>query len=342
MKCNILGPSVFLPIIKFTRVRLMNTQPMALFKIPLISLLLTITCLSLAGQDSLTTSFRRARMEKKLWITGAAHVGLYTGSLLVLNEAWYKGYPKQSLASFNDSHEWLQTDKFGHAWTAYNLGRASSAAWQWAGLNKRQSAIAGASAGFAFLTVIEFLDGRSSNWGWSWSDIAANSFGTGLYLGQELAWGEQRIRYKFSFHGKSYIDPMLENRSDKLFGKSWYERMLKDYNGQTYWLSVNIKSFTPQSKWPAWLNVALGYGADGMFGGFDNTGRDENGNVIFDRRDIARVRQFYLSPDIDWMKIKTSRKWLKTAFYILNSFKFPAPSLMINSRGNIRFQPFYF
>lgn len=321
---------------------MMDNQPPVLLKFTLIIGMLFWGYLPVSGQDSLSRASHPEGSRQRLWLTGAAHIGLYTGSLLVLNEAWYKGYPKQSLASFDDSREWLQTDKFGHAWTAYNLGRASAASWQWAGLNKKQSAIAGASAGFAFLTVIEFLDGRSSNWGWSWSDIAANSLGTGLYLGQELAWGEQRIRYKFSFHRKSYIDPSLENRSDKLFGKSWYERMLKDYNGQTYWLSLNLRSFAPQSRWPAWLNLAVGYGADGMFGGFDNTAKDNSGNIIFDRTDIARVRQFYLSPDIDWMKIKTKRKWLKTAFYILNSFKFPAPSLMLNSKGKVRFQPFYF
>jgi hypothetical protein len=31
----------------------------------------------------------------------------------------------------------------------------------------------------------------------------------------------------------------------------------KDYNGQTYWLSVNLHSFI---KAPKWLNLAIGYG----------------------------------------------------------------------------------
>ena len=54
------------------------------------------------------------------------------------------------------------------------------------------------------------------------------------------------------------------------------ERMLKDYNGQTYWLSANLKSFFQGSNIPAWLNVAVGYGADGMFGGFENKWIDED------------------------------------------------------------------
>ena len=52
--------------------------------------------------------------------------------------------------------------------------------------------------------------------------------------------------------------------------------MLKDYNGQTYWLSANLKSFFPGSNIPPWLNVAIGYGADGMFGGFENKWIDED------------------------------------------------------------------
>ena len=43
--------------------------------------------------------------------------------------------------------------------------------------------------------------------------------------------------------------------------------MLKDYNAQTYWFSANLKSFFPEIKFTAWLNVAVGYGAEGMFGG---------------------------------------------------------------------------
>ncbi len=35
--------------------------------------------------------------------------------------------------------------------------------------------------------------------------------------------------------------------------------MLKDYNGQTYWLSFNVASFLPtNSGFPYWLNMSLG------------------------------------------------------------------------------------
>jgi hypothetical protein len=213
--------------------------------------------------------------------------------------------------------------------------------WRWAGLSQKKSAIIGGLSGAAYLTVIEFLDAHSSQWGWSWGDIAANIFGSGIFISQELLWKEQRIQYKFSFHTKSYGEQQLDQRAGDLFGESWYERMLKDYNAQTYWLSANIKSFFPKSKIPAWLNVAAGYGADGMFGGFENKWTDESGNEVT-RYDIPRIRQFYIAPDIDFTKIKTNKKWLRTALFVLNSFKCPAPVLMLDSKGKFKAYAFYF
>lgn len=293
-------------------------------------LILSIPVKGLAQDSTQTTSHIDP---KRLTAVTGLHIGLYTGTLLVLNQTWYKDYPRESLHSFDDSKEWQQVDKIGHGWSAYNLARASAASWQWAGKDKRSSALLGAGSAFAFMTVIELLDGTSSNWGWSWSDMAANTIGSGLFLAQELAWKEQRIQYKFSFHTYNYKESSLEQRADALYGKKWYERMLKDYNAQTYWFSANLRSFFPDSKLPPWLNLAVGYGADGMYGGFENLAKNPAGQVIFDRRDIARVRQYYISPDIDFTKIKTNKKWLKTAFFMLNAFKMPAPSLLINKKG---------
>lgn len=276
------------------------------------------------------------------WLVSGFHISSYTGTLLLLNNAWYKNYPKVALHSFNDSKEWLQMDKIGHAWSSYGLSRSSFTSWKWSGMSDKKATLLGSLSGFSFLTVIEILDGKSQKWGWSWSDMAANAFGTSLFLGQQLAWKEQRIMLKFSFHKNNYQTTPLNTRADDLFGASWYERMLKDYNGQTYWLSTNLKSLNRDSHFPPWLNIAVGYGAEGMFGGFENREIRIDGSVPFDRRDIARVRQFYLSPDIDFQRLGSKNKWVKTLCFILNGFKFPAPALMLDSRGNFHAYWFYF
>jgi uncharacterized protein YfiM (DUF2279 family) len=284
----------------------------------------------------------KQKRNRTILISGVNVIG-YGGSLILFSSAWYKDFPKSKFHTFNDSKEWLQVDKVGHAWAAYNTGKASSAMWQWTGMSNKKATLLGGISGAAYLTVIEFLDGRSSQWGWSWADIAANLTGSGLFISQQLAWQEQRIQFKFSFHKKNYGEPQLNKRADNLYGTSWYERMLKDYNGQTYWFSANIKSFFPDSKLPAWLNIAAGYGADGMFGGFSNQWTETPySSLLIDRSDIKRVRQFYLAPDIDFTKIKTNKKWLRTAFHFLNAFKMPAPALMIDCKGKFKAYALYF
>jgi hypothetical protein len=68
-------------------------------------------------------------------------------------------------------------------------------------------------------------------------------FGTALFVSQELLWKEQRITPKFSFHTTQYAQ-----YRPNVLGSSLAEQMLKDYNGQTYWLSVNLHSFYKGSK----------------------------------------------------------------------------------------------
>ena len=278
--------------------------------------------------------------KRRLAVT-AINIAGYGGSLIVLNSAWYKDYPRTSFHVFDDSREWLQVDKIGHGWTAYNTSRASTAMWRWAGLKPKKAAWIGSLSGVGYLTVIEFLDARSERWGWTWSDISANILGSAGFLSQELLWSEQRIQFKYSFHPREYNDPILNNRVNNLYGSSWYEKMLKDYNAQTYWLSFNLKSFWKNSNLPAWLNIAAGYGANGLYGGFENKWTDNNGNEI-NRNDIARKREFYLATDVDLTKIKTKSKAIRVGLAVLNSLKFPTPALMVNNKGKWKFYPLYF
>ena len=278
---------------------------------------------------------------KRQWIVGGVNVIGYGASLIIFSNTWYDDYPKTSFHTFDDSKEWLQMDKVGHGWAAYNTGRASTEMWKWAGLSNKKATWIGGLSGTVYLTVIELLDAHSAKWGWSWSDMAANILGSGLYVSQQLGWEEQRIQFKFSFHYKNYSDPMLNERSDDLFGSSKVERMLKDYNGQTYWLSANLRSFFQGSNIPRWLNIAIGYGADGMFGGFENIWIDEDTGLPVDRTDIKRYRQWFLAPDINFSKIKTNSKGVKLLLGFLDAFKFPAPSLEL-SNGKFKVHAIHF
>lgn len=187
---------------------------------------------------------------------------LATATLIGLNELWYKDFSRSKFHVINDNGEWLQMDKIGHVMSAYYVGRIGAEVLNWSGVSKKDQLIYGSTLGFAFLTAVEVFDGYSQEWGFSWSDMASNALGTGLYVGQESLWEEQRFVLKYSFHRTKYA----EQRPEKL-GENLLEEALKDYNGQTYWLSANLRSFFKESKLPPWLNLAVGYGAHGMLTG---------------------------------------------------------------------------
>lgn len=265
---------------------------------------------------------------KTLVISEAA---LGTAALVGLNQVWYADYPKSNFHFINDNAEWLQMDKAGHVFSAYHLGSLGTNAMKWSGANQQSQLLYGATLGLAFLTTVEVFDGYSANWGASLGDVAANVSGTALYVSQELLWQEQRIVPKFSFHTTPYAAARPE-----VLGSSLQEQLLKDYNGQTYWLSFNIHSFAPRSKVPKWLNVAIGYGAEGMI-----TGDDAFVNTIF-LPESKRYRQFYLSLDVDLTKIETKSHFLKTILTICNTIKIPAPTFEIKGLGGSKWHFVYF
>ena len=276
----------------------------------------------LTPSDTLNTGRRNA-----LVITEASVIGL---SLVGLNQLWYADYEKSKLHTLNDNDEWLQMDKFGHVFSSYQVGRAGAELLHWSGVGKKDQLLYGATLGFGFLTVVEVFDGYSKEWGFSWGDMISNAAGTGLYIGQELLWKEQRITLKYSFHQTKYAS----QRPDKL-GEGLLEEILKDYNGQTYWLSANVRSFLKNEKIPKWLNVAFGYGAEGML-----TGNNETEDLSF--LNSNRKRQYYLSLDIDLSRIKTDSHFLKSVFSVLNVIKVPFPTLEFNDKNGIKFHAIYF
>lgn len=260
-----------------------------------------------------------------------SEVVVSSAALLALSQLWYKDYPKSDFHLLNDNAHWLQMDKAGHAFSAYHLGRFGAEALEWSGSSKKNQRIYGATLGFVFLSAVEIMDGFSAEWGASYGDVLANASGTALYVSQDLLWNEQRITPKFSFHQTVY-----STARPGTLGKSWNEQIIKDYNGQTYWLSANVASFIPNTKIPKWLNLAIGYGAEGMI-----TGEDALINTIF-LPESKRIRQFYLSFDVDLTRIETKNATLKTIFSVFNTLKIPAPTLEISGKGNLKFYSIYF
>ena len=277
----------------------------------------------------------------RVWLVAGGHVALWTASYIALNKAWYADYPRSDFHFYNDNGEWNQMDKAGHSWTTYQVSRISAGLWKWSGLSDRKSVWLGGISGLAYQSIIEIQDGFSQEWGFSWGDMAANTLGAAGFVAQQLGWKEQRISIKLSYWPYDYNSLELKSRRNQLSGESLPERLLKDYNSQTYWLSANVHAFLPNSTWPAWLNMAVGYKSDGMFGGYENKWIDKEGNTI-SRYDIPRVRHFLLSPDVDFTKIKTNKKWLRTVLSLANMVKIPAPALALSSKGKLKAYALYY
>lgn len=260
-----------------------------------------------------------------------SEIAVGAGTLIGLNQLWYADYPRSNFHFINDNSDWLQMDKAGHAFSSYHLGRLSSEMLKWSGVSKRKQLLYGSGVGFVFLTAVEVLDGYSSQWGASTGDIIANASGTALYVSQELIWNEQRITPKFSFHTTKYADL----RPDVL-GSSFSEQILKDYNGQTYWLSFNLYSFAKGTKIPKWLNLAVGYGAEAMISA------NQKNNSIYSSTGTRPFRQFYLSLDINLTKINTNSSLLKTLFSVINTIKVPAPTIEFKRFNDVKYHLIYF
>ena len=251
----------------------------------------------------------------------------YAGSMLVLQNAWYRNRKMVPFHFFNDNKAYLQVDKFGHSFGSYV---ESYIGYQWlknSGVGKTKALIFGGTMGLIMQTPIEIMDGIHEGWGFSWGDMAANAFGSALVIGQELLWNEQLVKYKFSYWESTY-----SQRANGYLGKTTLDKLLKDYNGHTYWLSMPVNKIIQHKRIPSWLNIAVGYGANGLFGEFENAS-NYNGVQI---EPTTRYRQYLLSLDIDWTKIKTHSKFMKVILTGMTFIKLPFPTFEISSEGKLK------
>lgn len=279
-----------------------------------------ITCPSKAQPGAVDDSLRTDLKARRI---GTVVVGgaLIAGSLISLDQAWYSQYERTPFHFFNDGDEWKQMDKLGHGFAAYTVGRWGHGLMRWCAYPEKSSVWIGGTLGLAYLTAVECLDGTSAEWGFSGWDMVANVAGSGLFIGQQLGWRDQRMVLKYSAHLTDYA-PLRPS----VLGEGTGERVLKDYNGCTFWLSVNLSSFGTRGV-PAWLNMSAGYGAEGML-----TAEAEPG----------QYRQYYLSPDIDLTRIRTKNRTVRSVLFVLNCIKVPMPALEYSDPGGLQWHWLYF
>jgi len=235
-------------------------------------------------------------------------------------------------------------DKMGHVFTAYFQGVMGYKMARWTGLKEQKAVTIGVVAGSLFQTTVEIMDGFSSKWGFSLTDMGANVIGSGSFALQQRIWGQQKIMFKIASWPQSYPEDLIKSDQDfyttpafrarSLFGSSNLERFLKDYNAQSYWMSFNINSFVPQSKLPDWLNIAVGYSGNNMLGGYENVWELNGNQFIYDQ---VRYKQYMLGLDVDLSRIKTKKHFVRALLTAINFYKLPMPAIEITSQGDVQF-----
>ena len=179
------------------------------------------------------------------------------------------------------------------------------------------------------MTSIELLDGRSAQWGFSWGDMIANTSGIFLFSAQDFLWNEQRITLKFSYTPSSFA-----SYNEEVLGRNFQQRILKDYNAQTYWASFNVHKFLASgATFPRWLNIAIGYGATKM---------TSANFVVDDVNNFQREREFYFSFDADLERVQWKKKWMRRTAKVLSFIKIPGPTLEIREGGNLKLHGLFF
>lgn len=262
---------------------------------------------------------------------GFVHLGLSSSLIatpLILKNYWYTN--SGDFHFFNDAKNWNGMDKLGHCFSAYHLTKQANQLYTHSGTPKKRALIYSSIYSTLFQTSFEILDGFQSEYGFSFADVGANTLGTLLYTGQELLWQEQKIKIKFSYAPSAYAQYRPE-----ILGSTHTERILKDYNGQTYWFSFSpLHLFNSNSRNNSKVQLSLGYSTNAKLKGDVNV-------YAINNKSFRAYNSFYMSLDINFNNIYFKREFFRKVFSVFNTIKFPLPTLEF-SRGEINFHPIYF
>ena len=298
---------------------------MKLFKIRSFNYLFLLLATFIQICNSAQENNSRDSTRKKNIILNSTALGATSLSYFGLYNLWYKKYPQTSFHFFNDLEEWNYMDKTGHIFSSYQVARKGHLFLE--RKNIENPIEKSCFYSLFFMLGIEVLDGFSTEWGFSNYDLISNFVGTGLFYIQEKKFNYQFLKLKFSSH----LSPYAAYRPT-LLGNNFSERIFKDYNGQTYWITIDLNTKIQEKfKLFKYINLALGYSIDGFTGARNNP----NLNCV-ECNNLIRQSQYLLSFDLDLTEIETKNKFLKLLFNTFSIIKFPAPAVLIQNKSQFK------
>ncbi len=262
-----------------------------------------IAAAGIAPSNPDSTSINTSRLA----IVGGVLVGGITAIHIYQSYGWWK----DNRAPFHfreDLKYGLNVDKIGHMYGGIVLSFIFDRSLRWANFSDESALLWGAGGALLFQTYVEMEDGFST-WGFDRVDFASDVAGSLYPIGQHYIPFMRNFDIKFSYHPSDLI-----NEPGGVGFKGQRHIMFDDYEGQTLWLSFNVRNLLPapaDSFWPAWLCLAAGYGA----------------------RDVARTnpyRVYFIALDLDMRKvIPQDTPFLKLLGEALNFIHFPMPAVKL-------------
>jgi len=170
-------------------------------------------------QNSAAASWWSAQpKEKKLLYTNLGAIGAITlyglaewdygsGNLSSANERWFQQHTKYGGA-----------DKLGHFWGTYVFADALSAVYQNYGYPAHQAGIYGAFSAWVVQGFMELGDATSPSQGFSWEDVAANTFGAAasmlMHRYPEL---DRKIDFRIEYVPESEVNGLFDDYSNHYY-----------------------------------------------------------------------------------------------------------------------------
>ena len=206
----------------------------------------------------------QTQVAQKKWKKPTLYAGYgiaYAGFSYQMSQHFFTTTPIGPFHLRQDWKTWKGMDKFYHAYGSYQLSSLFYQMNKWAGIDSIKSLNLAFLESVIFSTTKEYFDGRIKIGGWSWYDIGMNNLGNLNFYFQQRFLGSQKIQYKFS-----YFSSGLQAYNPGTLGTSNLNYWMKDYNGETFWLSSSLGDWNiTQNKWLKPLGLAIGYGAQCNF-----------------------------------------------------------------------------
>jgi hypothetical protein len=234
-------------------------------------------------------------LEYKWWWEGNYHPFIYE------NDGFYNNYS-------------LGIDKIGHFYTSYMYFHVVDNLLSLGTFSDRTRLAISTSLPVIYALSIELGDGWST-YAFSGYDLGFNLAGIGVGFLQTRYPALQAVKVKWSFY---------PSQNNFWTGHDHFSPT-NDYDGQIYWLSFNVNKLLPRNAkkyWPKYLNLATGYGVEGI------------SNVT----NTTAYRQYFFGIDYNLSAIPAKRKISRALINTLDLFKYPAPGFS-NDKDGFRFRP---